>query len=1307
MIVSTLSTESTTSEAAPLFKAELTEVLNGIHQLELVTVADSELTAEIKEDYTIIFKDEQGFKEFCIDEVVDSESSYISEKTVTATFSPIELKDELLLNNYTYDNASLLLNYMLKGTRWQLGTVDSAIFNRNFNEETENESVWTGINAVAKVFEADLYFHVSVSEKKVVQRYVSLYKQLGSNSGKRFEIDKDITEIKRTVDTTDIKTAIYPLGKETEDENGNKRRIDISSVSWSVSKGDPVDKPAGQMFISDNEAKLQWGRRNSDGTIRDRFIFMEMDFDSPESLASMAWVQLGRYRKPKVTYEAKVIDLYRLTQDEELKHEKVFLGDTVSVIDRNFSNPIEITEKVVQLKTDLLMPENTSVVIGNSKSSYSSDINRVDDIAKQVSSVESSVNSVITSANGKNKTYYGTVEPVHSELAIGDSWVRPHPENPTEKQWLTWNGTNWDTVLDTSETSQIKSDIEELDQISKEIQEKADQAIEDAGFSKIEIGKINKELIEITADTDVALDEARQAKQEAFNSEQLANSAKQDAILAIQKGDQNSTQITTLEGQQKLTNTKVEGNTANILSLQTDSEKLSLSIGKVEADLGKVSSGTTNLLKNPIYNMYNRLNFVLATGTKKIIDYNCPESKAMEVMVTSKTGEYLWYYSGFKGSPVKKLLKGQQYTISFIISSEREGIISRATLNQAVTDKFILGQTTNEPRMMSVTFTPLVDSDKTDNMNLHFFSNAEYNNLNVNNLFTIHSFMLSEGSIPNGFNFAIEDMTTKSEFSTFEQTSKGFQQTAESDITNLKSEQTQMAGQITNVVRTQQDVDSEEKVLNSNFENDEINKPPLFWATNDGQRALVVQNPDTVAGDNKSNKVLRIIGNKDTHVNVVSDEIKVTPNATYKTGMRVRWGGPGNAGGTIHYTLQFLDINKNVLNTLNLISDTSITAWRYVKGANAKAPSNAYYAKVWINNKFNPQPVWVDDISLQKIITSEDIDGTIASKSEVIQLSDQITQTVNKVETVDGKVTQQQSQITQLDNRITTIAKETTELGTKVTSIEQTTKGIQSSVVEIENKQIKQQSQITQLSNNINLKVDKDNSIAQINLSPETIRLDAKFIHLSGTSKIDNAVIKNAMIDTMTASKLTAGTINASEINVINLNAANLSTGYINADRIKSNSITADKVHIEELSALSSNLGEVYAGKLYSPDIQGASILSSVFKVPNMESIVETEYDKDIHVTQMKFTRRGLFLLTYVYEKKIIGAGYHIFKVELTVIRSQESYKDVWIGQQEVPTLNSSIYTGKTTRYPFNGAQYYTYTGGPKEWLYAQDINRN
>ena len=74
---------------------------------------------------------------------------------------------------------------------------------------------------------------------------------------------------------------------------------------------------------------------------------------------------------------------------------------------------------------------------------------------------------------------------------------------------------------------------------------------------------------------------------------------------------------------------------------------------------------------------------------------------------------------------------------------------------------------------------------------------------------------------------------------------------------------------------------------------------------------------------------------------------------------------------------------------------------------------------------------------------------------------------------------------------------------------------------------------------------DSTNIVSQINISPESILIQSKRIHLAGDTTIDNAVIKSAMIDSMTASKLTAGTIDANVINVKNINADEINAGTL------------------------------------------------------------------------------------------------------------------------------------------------------------------
>ena len=88
--------------------------------------------------------------------------------------------------------------------------------------------------------------------------------------------------------------------------------------------------------------------------------------------------------------------------------------------------------------------------------------------------------------------------------------------------------------------------------------------------------------------------------------------------------------------------------------------------------------------------------------------------------------------------------------------------------------------------------------------------------------------------------------------------------------------------------------------------------------------------------------------------------------------------------------------------------------------------------------------------------------------------------------------------------------------------------------------------QVTQLAGswavkNLNSNGDVLNSINV--LADGTNRIDGRLTHITGQTKIDNAVIKDGMIANLSADKLTAGTIDASQINVINVNASNILAG--------------------------------------------------------------------------------------------------------------------------------------------------------------------
>lgn len=101
-------------------------------------------------------------------------------------------------------------------------------------------------------------------------------------------------------------------------------------------------------------------------------------------------------------------------------------------------------------------------------------------------------------------------------------------------------------------------------------------------------------------------------------------------------------------------------------------------------------------------------------------------------------------------------------------------------------------------------------------------------------------------------------------------------------------------------------------------------------------------------------------------------------------------------------------------------------------------------------------------------------------------------------------------------------------------------------------------SEIVQTKAMINLRVQKGDVINQINISPESILIAGQKVHITGQTRIDNAVIKDAMIADVKADKITAGTLNAAHVNVINLNANNITTGTIKGANLSMNLNTGE-----------------------------------------------------------------------------------------------------------------------------------------------------
>lgn len=613
-VVTVLSDDIIQADSAPLISAVSRELLNDADELTFETTADSVEAADIREDYYIVVKINEQYREYIIDSIVDADDTELIKK-VTATLSSVELADDIVETAVSGTDPENVLKALLKGTRWTVGYVDPAIYDQKFTEDVLFDTVLSSIFTLVNFYNCDVHFSYDISGAKVVGRKVSLYKQLGADDGKRFEIGKDVTSVERTVDTTAIKTAIYPV-RFSEDEDGNKIITDIADVVWTTAAGFPVNKPKGQKFIADSNALKQWGRLNADGTLRHRIKLYEFNEEvDAETMATMSWVSLGQYTQPKITYEAKVIDLYLLTGSEEYSHEKLTLGDTCAVIDRYFSVPIETVDRVIEIERDLLEPEETVVTLGTQKSNYYSDRDSVVSEAQQMADAaknaasQKAQNALIT-ANGKNKTTYGSIEPANP--IENDSWVRPHPDYPQETQWCIWDGVQWAVEMDTREISEARKvgeDALEAGQAALVAGEEARKAGEEAKKAAADADALANKA---KADSAAAIDSANKAvlaandgKTTAESAKGIADQAKADAATAVsdaKKAKQDAEKSLADSSKSLVDSAKAiadaEKALTNVAGVQTN---LTTEITRVEGLLNvKVSTTTFDALKKTV-----------------------------------------------------------------------------------------------------------------------------------------------------------------------------------------------------------------------------------------------------------------------------------------------------------------------------------------------------------------------------------------------------------------------------------------------------------------------------------------------------------------------------------------------------------------------------------------------------------------------------------------------------------------------------------------------------------------------------------
>ncbi|WP_281197405.1 phage tail spike protein, partial [Staphylococcus felis] len=236
------------------------------------------------------------------------------------------------------------INFCLQGTRFKPGNIEYA------GTATVNwvdyNSPYDILKIICTAFNVQFESRIEVDNTSVINRYIDVRLKSALFDGKEIVRGKDLISLKRTVDKSEIVTALYAIGPDPED---GKQRVTT--------------------FVTDDNAQERWGE--PDGSYR-------WDVYSPETennnmslsrLTTLAKTALNKRINAAVSYDIEQYDLEYL-----YPHEKVRYGDLVRIKDIEFKPPLYAEAEVIEVERNIIDPSQTKYVVGSIKEFKESDL---------------------------------------------------------------------------------------------------------------------------------------------------------------------------------------------------------------------------------------------------------------------------------------------------------------------------------------------------------------------------------------------------------------------------------------------------------------------------------------------------------------------------------------------------------------------------------------------------------------------------------------------------------------------------------------------------------------------------------------------------------------------------------------------------------------------------------------------------------------------------------------------------------------------------------------------------------------------
>lgn len=335
---------------------------------------------KLRERNRIIAQDNNGtFREFIIIHIADNFDGTTEIECNASYLEDLKTAKPIKPGKFEAHTTTQALLKTLADTGWEVSD-DTEYGGNRTTSWTSHTNPFDLIYMLCTTYSMVPEFYIELSAHSVEHRYVSIAKPKSLFKGKEITKGKDLTGMTRTIDLSEVKTALLAVGPEKEDGS----RIET--------------------VITDDEAQEIFGLPN-------RYIW---DVYEPESndenmtlkrLTTLAKTELNKRNQAAISYEVSSIDIHKYYNDVT-----VHLRDIVRVKDRDFRPPLYIEAEVIGIKYNWLADES-EFTFGNVIEYEETKLRefftrKLDEITKKLNDNISNVNTIVSDVVAGKMEYY-------------------------------------------------------------------------------------------------------------------------------------------------------------------------------------------------------------------------------------------------------------------------------------------------------------------------------------------------------------------------------------------------------------------------------------------------------------------------------------------------------------------------------------------------------------------------------------------------------------------------------------------------------------------------------------------------------------------------------------------------------------------------------------------------------------------------------------------------------------------------------------------------------------------------------------